>query len=190
MSARPILGARDRDEFVRQALDIVGREVARADVEKAFDYVQRMKGTRREDWRPGLRYGALTAAHRAAAHRAAAALKRVLVALRPMEGSVHFMDDGDDGVGKFPDLTELERWQRHFMTIAMRDVRPGSPLDARRRVAVKAARQLLEATGRAGGVTTTRGGPLDQLAATLWGEPGEDFQRYLGEFVRRERPRK
>jgi hypothetical protein len=201
-------------DLVQLAMEILGSATDRAMVEKAVKKVQHWKAeTKKEDWTPNLRYGyALKVEQRDAAKSGAAAIERVLTALKPVRNSFLFElqfatavhsetsdDDTADDNQLDANLAALERLQRHLQTIADSKVRHGSRSDPRRLLAVQEAVMLLEAAGKSW--TTTRHGEADQLAAALWGEPDADFQEHLRAYRRlcsrrqaarasRERPKK
>ena len=173
----------ERADFVREAMGILGHGADRAKVEEAFDRVQHWKAeTKKEDWTPNLRFGyALKVEQRDAAKKAAAAIQRALAALKPVrndflfevqfERAVHSQTSGEDtadnnqGVNLDANLATLERLQRHLQTIADGKVRPGSPSDPRRLLAVQGAVMLLEAAGKSW--TTTRQGLRDNHTVAL-----------------------
>jgi hypothetical protein len=169
----------DSAELVRQAMDILSKGVVvvdRAKVERAFKIVQRAKRSRKENWTTNLRYlYAVTAKQRDAAEKAAVGLQRTLNALRPVAND--FQLRVDDQV---IDLAPLEKLRQHLQAVAESEVRPSSPFDARKRIAVQEAAYLLEAAGI--DLTTTRHGEFDNLSATLWGDPDVDFQELLIEY--------
>jgi hypothetical protein len=181
------------EELVRLAQDIVGNRIPRTKIERAVEYTQSMKTTKKSAWSDRLRYGfVITARHRDTAERIATALSSLRVALRKSDTlfrhHLGLLNESDEIV-EFPlDSVAIEKWLRHFRKIADTKVRAGSPFDARKLVAAQQAAILLEAAGLP--LNLTRSGKFEALAAVLWGEPDADFLRPCTKFrdrFRRER---